>query len=514
MERLKLATALTVATLLSLAGLASANPVTPGARSHGSRKLCSHARTAGRQGVHPPRCRPGRPSTASNRRAAALRGRRATARAKAEAKERATAARARRVKGKGKGKGKSPTPPPRRPTPVPTPIPTPAPVPTPIPIPPPVPAPTPAGLTDGTITPYSAQVSWPATPGAATTEVYVDGDLIDQYPSDASDSYVLGELWPSSSYTVSVQVLSAIGDQLGTYTGSVTTTAPTGSFPRLYNSAAFINTPIGNAPSVDSNSSAIISSAITSYVNSANLSNNDAWGIPIVTADQQSSTYNVGCQYYWCNVDFGQVHIPTSAQPDTGSDGHLVVLQPNGTEFDMWIGQHTTSGWTAGSRWLESANGPAANCSTVHACGGADAANFALAAGAVRPEEIAQGHIDHALAITTPDTRQGYIACPATNGDGTHASPNALPIGAHLQLDPNINVAALSIPTWEKVIAVALQQYGAYVIDTGGSVALYAQSNLGRPYDAWARAGVPSTSPSLSNLPWHSMRVLSMNQCG
>jgi hypothetical protein len=64
------------------------------------------------------------------------------------------------------------------------------------------------------------------------------------------------------------------------------------------------------------------------------------------------------------------------------------------------------------------------------------------------------------------------------------------------------------------VIAVALQKYGAYVIDTGGSVAVYAQSNLGRPYDAWAKAGVPSDSPSLSDLPWNSMRVLSMTQCG
>jgi hypothetical protein len=369
-------------------------------------------------------------------------------------------------------------------------------------------------LRQGATTAYSASVSWPAVVGAASTRVYIDGRLTDEFGSDPGNSYVLQGLWPSSNFRVTIELLAPGGSRLAQFARTVTTQPRTGSFPRLYNSAAFINTPIGNAPSVDSNSSAIISSAITSYVNSANLSNNDAWGIPIVTADQQSSTYNVGCQYYWCNVDFGQVHIPTSAQPDTGSDGHLVVLQPNGTEFDMWIGQHTTSGWTAGSRWLESANGPAANCSTVHACGGADAANFALAAGAVRPEEIAQGHIDHALAITTPDTRQGYIACPATNGDGTHASPNALPIGAHLQLDPNINVAALSIPTWEKVIAVALQQYGAYVIDTGGSVALYAQSNLGRPYDAWARAGVPSTSPSLSNLPWHSMRVLPMTQCG
>jgi hypothetical protein len=258
----------------------------------------------------------------------------------------------------------------------------------------------------------------------------------------------------------------------------------------------------------------MVNEAIAGYANTANFANSNAWGIPIVTADSQSPSYSVGCQYYWCNVPFSAVHIPTYAQPNTGSDGHLVVLQPDGGEMDMWAAQHTTSGWTAGTRWLTSAAGSGANCTPGQAsCGGADAANLALAAGIVRPEEIAQGHIDHALAITTPDTRHGYVACPATNGDGSHTSINSLPIGAHIQLNPGIDVANLALPKWEKVIATALQQYGAYVVDTGGSLAVEAEANLGRTYDAWANAGVSSTSPSLSNLPWGSMQVLSMTQC-
>jgi hypothetical protein len=364
------------------------------------------------------------------------------------------------------------------------------------------------------VAPYSARVSWPSVAGATSTSVYVNGRLIDQFASGSSHSYELNGLWPDTRFPVTIDLTSASGQQVARYARTVTTMPPTGSFPRLYSPSAFINQPIKASPSVARRSAAIVATAIAPFARAANLANDDRWGIPVVTADPQSRTYDVGCLYYWCNMDFGQVHIPASAQPDTGSDGHLVVLQPNGDELDMWSGQHTSTGWTAGTRWLESADGPAANCTTFHACGGADAANFALAAGLVRPEEIAQGHIDHALAITTPDTRQGYIACPATNGDGTHASPDALPLGAHVQLDPNINVASLPIPTWQKVIAVALQKYGAYVIDTGGSVAVYAQSNLGRPYDAWAKAGVPSDSPSLSDLPWNSMRVLSMTQCG
>jgi hypothetical protein len=361
---------------------------------------------------------------------------------------------------------------------------------------------------------FSALISWPHRPDAATVQIYLDGHPVDRVPASAQ-GYTFSELWPSTSYSVSVLIRGAAGNQLADYTGSVRTPAQTSPFPRLYSASSFINTVIGPSPTLAANSSAMVNEAITGYANSANFADSTSWGIPIVTAAEQSPSYSVGCLYYWCGVPFNPVHIPADAHPNTGSDGHLVILQPDGGEMDMWVAQHTGSTWTAGTRWLTSATGSGANCTQGQtSCGGADTANLALAAGLVRPEEIAQGHIDHALAITTPDTRQGYVACPATNGDGSHTSINSLPIGAHIQLNPNINVASLNLPTWEKVIATALQQYGAYVTDTGGSLAVEAESNLGRTYDAWANAGVPSTAPSLANLPWSSMHVLSMTRCG
>ena len=52
------------------------------------------------------------------------------------------------------------------------------------------------------------------------------------------------------------------------------------------------------------------------------------------------------------------------------------------------------------------------------------------------------------------------------------------------------------------------------VTNTGGSLAVQAESNLGRSYNAWAKAGVPDTGPSLADLPWSSTRILNMTQCG
>jgi outer membrane biosynthesis protein TonB len=374
--------------------------------------------------------------------------------------------------------------------------------------------PAPSGLQTGAITASTAQLSWPNAALATTTTVSIDGQVVDEYPAGSSNSYELTELWPATSFTVAVQLNGSAGQQLALYTRTVTTSSSSGSFPRLYATSAFINQPVASSPALASNSAAMVSAAVTSASSSANFSDNADWGVPITTADAQSSSYAIGCQYYYCDHSFADMHIPTSAQPNTGSDGHLVVLQPDGSELDLWGAQHTSTGWTSASRWVESASGPANNCATQTTCGGADVANFALAAGLVRPEEIAQGHIDHALAITTPNTRQGYIACPATNSDGKHTDPNALPIGAHIQLNPSINVATLNIPSWQKVIATALQKYGAYVTDTGGSLAVQAESNLGRSYNAWAKAGVPDTGPSLASLPWSSTRILNMTQCG
>jgi hypothetical protein len=133
--------------------------------------------------------------------------------------------------------------------------------------------------------------------------------------------------------------------------------------------------------------------------------------------------------------------------------------------------------------------------------------------GVVRPEEIQQGHIDHALSIAMPYTRAAFIACPATHTDGKHRDRNAIPEGAHIQLDPALNVDAQPWPAWEKIIAKALQIYGAYVSDTGGTMAIYGQSDMNPGNVRWSSVGVPKNGPSLANLPWSSFRVLTITSC-
>jgi hypothetical protein len=255
----------------------------------------------------------------------------------------------------------------------------------------------------------------------------------------------------------------------------------------------------------------MVTSGLVAYKDSANFANTDAWGVPIVFARSTDPVFSIACTRYDCSTSIS-ARIPVGAKPTTASDHHLVVVDGN-IEVDMWLAAYnaTTNTWSAGSRYKTEAYGWGAMCALGLHCNGSVAAGFAAFGGIPRPEEFASGLIPHALTITTPNTRSGYIACPATHTDGKYATADAIPEGARIQLNPAFNVDAQPWPAWKKTIARTLQVYGAYISDTSGSLAIRGEADLNRE-GAWASAGIPE-GPSLKDLPWDQMRVLQMTQC-
>src|SRR5437588_243542 len=103
---------------------------------------------------------------------------------------------------------------------------------------------------------------------------------------------------------------------------------------------------------------------------------------------------------------------------------------------------------------------------------------------------------------------------PPPHNDGSSSDPSALMEGTRLQLDPSLNVDALQIPAWEKPVARAMQVYGMYLRDQGGSFAIYAENPVGRGYDAWSKAGLPGgDNAPLTGVPWNKLRVVSAPSC-
>jgi hypothetical protein len=126
----------------------------------------------------------------------------------------------------------------------------------------------------------------------------------------------------------------------------------------------------------------------------------------------------------------------------------------------------------------------------------------------VHPEEIAAGHIDHPLIFATPNVGTGHI-CPAVHDDGKNTDPLALKEGSLLQLDPTLDVSALSIPAWEKTLARAMQRYGMYLADGGGSTSIGAENPVNRG-DLWGSVGLSGDAAYFApGFPWERMRVLS-----
>jgi hypothetical protein len=339
----------------------------------------------------------------------------------------------------------------------------------------------------------------------------VSGQLPAGLTLSGSTGTIAGTPTLSGTFPISVQVNdTAGGASQASLAITVATQASSGLTP-YYSTTSFWNTTIPANPSIDPNSASIVTKAIAAYASNANFSNTDSWGIGIAYATQTSKVYTVTCTQY-CSGSV-QFPIPAGATPSTGSDHHLTVI--NGTqELDMWNAVHNTTNdtWSAGFLVINDANGWGATCAQGLHCNAAVAAGFGLLGGQVRPEEIAQGHIDHALSITTPYTRASYIACPATHQDGKYADTAAIPEGARIQLDPAYNVDAQSWPAWEKVIAKALQKYGAYVSDTGGSMAIRGFTDVNAGNATWSSAGTPKGA-SLSNLPWSSFRVITIQSC-
>ena len=277
---------------------------------------------------------------------------------------------------------------------------------------------------------------------------------------------------------------------------------------RFYSADSFWNRPVGANPAVDPHSVAMIKASIVPFAARSAFANGDDWGIALVHASASDKVYDVTCLQFYCNgpVTF---RIPRGATPTTGSDHHLVVVDRK-RELDMWnaVYDARNDAWSAGGRFVGDLYGWGANASPGTHAGGAVAAGFSGMGGVVRPEEIAQGHIDHALSVTIPHPHTGYVG-PATATDGTNQDPLSIPEGAHLQLDPGYDVAAQAWPAWEKMLAKALQTYGAYVSDTGGTVAFYGQTDGNAGNEKWSTVGVPK-NPYLASLPWNRMKVLDL----
>jgi hypothetical protein len=185
--------------------------------------------------------------------------------------------------------------------------------------------------------------------------------------------------------------------------------------------------------------------------------------------------------------------------------GRLPDGTPTCTTFNVWEIDGTGVGNPyEGRRW--------------HARGGRGS-GFPIIAGLVRPEEIEAGEIRHALVFSYETNRRAddgsdiFMWPPACRADGAYVGENYPIEGMRFQLDPSLteqDFDAWGLNRDGKVVARALQRYGMFLSDNGGSFAMFPQ--LLRPTGEenlaeWERR-LPGFFRNVEKIPTSRLRIV------
>lgn len=280
-------------------------------------------------------------------------------------------------------------------------------------------------------------------------------------------------------------------------------------FDRLYAADSPFNQKIPAGATIDARSEQMVGSVVEAGRRQGFLIAVKRWTIPVYFADSTTQRYRIRLKARWAPARwFEGVPIPPGAAPDPANDAHMVIIDTdNGCEYDLWQARKKRGNWKAS--WGNSlrTDGDGVFPKGLSARG----SGFALPAGMIWPEELAVGRIEHALQFSYKHTRRGGPVSPATESDGTSSREDAIPEGARLRLDPTLDLDALGLRPYERIVAEALQQYGMFLGDDGGGVTLQAvhpQSYAGNPYEGL----LPDRKyVYLDNIPLERLQVLELS---
>ncbi|HEY2675306.1 MAG TPA: hypothetical protein VGJ07_33670, partial [Rugosimonospora sp.] len=170
---------------------------------------------------------------------------------------------------------------------------------------------------------------------------------------------------------------------------------------------------------------------------------------------------------YGDESDPGPYPVPANAAVEGGPSGtgdrHVIIYDPaHCRDYELYAAHPASGGsWQAGSGAIFDLR---ANRLRTAGWTSADAAGLPILAGLVRYDEVAAGHVDHAIRITVPRSRDSYV-WPARHAASDSSDATLPPMGLRLRLKASVSLAGL--PAQARVVARAMQQYGVIAADNG-----------------------------------------------
>ncbi len=222
------------------------------------------------------------------------------------------------------------------------------------------------------------------------------------------------------------------------------------------------NTRVDSLP-VAANSNALVSTIGSGAVIHPDFSTNLSYGLPVtaVSGNQPKVAITFG---YASESDPGPYPIPANVQIEGGSDHHILLVDTsNCILYEVYNATSNGNGtWHASSGAVYHLNS-----NTLRPAGwtSADAAGLPVIPGLIRYDEVASGHINHALRFTAPVSAASYI-WPARHDASSLLGSAYSPMGQRFRLKSSFNISGFS-PQMQ-VILTALKQYGMILADNGG----------------------------------------------
>jgi hypothetical protein len=282
---------------------------------------------------------------------------------------------------------------------------------------------------------------------------------------------------------------------------------------RPYNASSPFNRSLPANPTLLANSSAIVQRLVgwgeAQNMLAANSRTAEDYYHPLYYSRRNNPRYKVRCTQWKekCEIHGARVRIPRAAKPASASDGHLAVIdQRSGIEYDFWQVQPRRP---EGGKLFVS-HGGKTRIDGKGLGSAATAAEFGLAAGVIRGEEMLAGEINHALfaTIRCSSGKGVYPAARGTSGAACSnfglSNRNAPPLGARLWLAmSDAQIEGLGVPAWKETILKAMATYGMLIGDTmNGNGAWGIQPESGASYtsfgagDPWGTVGRQANVPT------------------
>lgn len=325
--------------------------------------------------------------------------------------------------------------------------------------------------------PVSGNYVFSADTGNMAMRVWLDGQLVIDKGAVSWGRNLAAKNVTAGDHTVQVAFWKASGDSFEFFSVSQMGPGAASINGNYYAADSFWNTPIPADAQIDPRSEGWV--AMLGNQNGISL-NSSTWTQPIYVAPPGTPTRAIRITNSSKNLTVPYLS-SYKASPD-GDSALIIVDQAKGCAYELEMFNNSSSAVASASYHAYTGTGG-------HTSGPAHSGGeLSWLAGLIRSAEVNSGGINHALRYALPIGSPRFVY-PGTRSDGS--TPNGIPQGTRMRLDPSLDLDQFTLTPFQRMVAVALQNYGGYNADTAGVLAVATENTAASAPFNLSLSGLP-----------------------